>query len=168
MKPEIMSQEASIYELLPVFRELLAEGQKIRLTVTGTSMLPLLRNRIDSVLLAKAARYKKYDIVLYTRPDGKPILHRIIKETKDGFMIVGDNRREVDGPIAPECVLALAEGVYRGDSYIPCSTWWYKLYSRVWMGAGNFRAKLFPVVVFFGRLIKRIKQVDVKHEVDSK
>ena len=48
-------------------------------TVHGYSMYPLLCNHRDSVYIEKANSYKKYDVVLFERPNGKLVLHRIIK-----------------------------------------------------------------------------------------
>ena len=52
-------------------------------TVHGYSMYPLLCNHRDSVYIEKANSYKKYDVVLFERPNGKLVLHRIIKIRAD-------------------------------------------------------------------------------------
>ncbi len=60
-------------------------------SVVGFSMYPLLKNRRDSVIVERiTAPLKKYDVVLFRR-DKKLVLHRIVKITKDGFIIRGDN-----------------------------------------------------------------------------
>ena len=70
----------SMEELVPLIREVLSNGQSVRFSPKGTSMLPMLRQGIDSVVLSPVTcRLKKYDIPLYQRDDGSYILHRIIK-----------------------------------------------------------------------------------------
>ena len=65
-------------------------------TNVGDSMLPLLRERRDLLIIEKRSpgRMKKYDIVLYRRPSGKHILHRVLKVRKSDYVIAGDNRWE--------------------------------------------------------------------------
>ena len=57
-------------------------------TIVGDSMMPLLRNRRDTVkIIPVSGRLKKYDLPLYKRPDGKYVLHRIVKVKKDHYEI---------------------------------------------------------------------------------
>jgi hypothetical protein len=53
-------------------------------TPIGTSMMPLLRERIDTVKLVAPINIKKHDVVLYMRNDKTLVLHRIIKVKNDG------------------------------------------------------------------------------------
>ena len=60
--------------LMPLFHERLAAGQKIKFNPRGISMLPMLRQGIDSVTLSPLPdKLKKYDLPLYQRDDGIPI-----------------------------------------------------------------------------------------------
>ncbi|MGN1217900.1 MAG: S24/S26 family peptidase [Phocaeicola sp.] len=62
-------------------------------TVVGDSMEPLLHNRTSLVRIQSTQRIlKSMDIALYQRPDGKLVLHRILKVKKDCYIICGDNR----------------------------------------------------------------------------
>ena len=57
----------------------------------GTSMLPMLKNRRDTIVVkAKTERLKPLDVALYTR-GGKYILHRVLSVTDTGYIIRGDN-----------------------------------------------------------------------------
>lgn len=63
-------------QMIPLIQEALAAGQSVRIFPMGTSMLPMLRRGIDSVVLSPVTgRLKKYDIPLYIRENGKYILH---------------------------------------------------------------------------------------------
>ena len=84
----------SDYEEL--IREVLATGGEFRLYPHGTSMLPLLRQGIDSVALRSLDRPpRKFDILFYKRRDGSYILHRVKEVTKDGLVLWGDGRYRV-------------------------------------------------------------------------
>ena len=167
MKPETNLNTVSTKNLLPFLREMLDMGKEIRLTVTGNSMFPLLRNGRDSVLLKKTEQVKKPQVVLYLGENDEVILHRIIKKTKQGFMILGDNQTHIDGPIPPERILAVLTGFYRGEDYFSAQTWWYKLYGHIWSMAGPLRSTLVPVAIKIGSKIKRLEKRKKAHEMDS-
>jgi len=63
--------------------ELLEENGKHFQTTVGDSMEPMLRDRKNVVEIVKPTRpLKRYDLPLYRRPDGKYVLHRILKVKK--------------------------------------------------------------------------------------
>ena len=55
-------------------------GQLIYTNV-GDSMMPMLRENRDLMVITRKGegRMKKYDAILYRRPNGKYIMHRILK-----------------------------------------------------------------------------------------
>lgn len=62
-------------------------------TVVGDSMEPLLHSRTSLVRIQRTQHpLKSMDISLYQRPDGKLVLHRILRVKKDCYIICGDNR----------------------------------------------------------------------------
>ena len=79
------------------FEEVLEKKGVIAYTNVGVSMLPLLRENRDIMIIRKrgADRLKKYDAVLFVRPEVQDqscyVLHRILKVLEDGYWIVGDN-----------------------------------------------------------------------------
>ena len=77
---EIKEYYTQLDNLMPLFRERLAAGQKVQFSPRGISMLPMLRQGKDSVILSPLPEnLRKYDIPLYQREDGKYILHRIVE-----------------------------------------------------------------------------------------
>ena len=65
--------------MMPLLREQLDVGQQVRFSPRGTSMLPMLRPGIDSVVLRPLPeKLKKYDLPLYQRKNGQYVLHRVI------------------------------------------------------------------------------------------
>jgi len=80
-------------ELVPVLQLQMADGGEAPLTVTGSSMHPTLRHRRDRVLLVKAeAMPARPQVILYRRDNGSYVLHRIVRNRKDGWICSGDNQ----------------------------------------------------------------------------
>jgi len=88
-------------ELGPFIEESVKAGKKVKLTVTGDSMYPLFKSRVDTVVLdiPKNKKPGKYDIVFYKRDNGRYILHRILKEKNGAFVIAGDNEVKKEYPV---------------------------------------------------------------------
>lgn len=119
-------------ELVPLFRECLATGKSVRFSPQGISMLPMLRQGIDSVVLSPVTGpLNKYDLPLYQRSDGKYILHRVIG-AGNTYSCIGDNQFVEEPGIRPDQILALVTGFYRGDTYHSVQEPGYRLYCRLW------------------------------------
>ena len=127
-----MNKKYTADEMAPVIEALISEGKRVNLTVTGNSMYPLFRNRLDSVILEKSEVYKKNDIVFYKRDNGQYILHRIVGKKEKGFCIAGDNETKKEYPIAPSQIIARAISAQRGKKHINFSALWYKFYCFLW------------------------------------
>lgn len=120
----------SMKELVPLMQEVIGEGGEFRLFPRGTSMLPLLREGRDSVILVAPAVLKKRDICLYRRQDGTYVLHRLIKWDKAGGPVFcGDNQTALEYGVPSESVVAVVSAYYRGDKRIEVSAFSYRLYS---------------------------------------
>lgn len=99
-------------------------------TPIGTSMLPLLRERLDTVKLVAPTNIKKHDVVLYMRNDKTLVLHRIIRVHKDTFTMCGDNQCILEKHIKRSQIIAVMEGFYREEEYFPCTDKNYQKYVR--------------------------------------
>ena len=126
-------RQVSLDEMFPLMEEQLKEGGTVVFKPKGTSMLPLIRQGVDSVSIVKnTAHLKKYDIPLYRRSDGSFILHRILKTFPDGtYAMCGDNQVVFEYGISDENIIGVAQGIYRKDKYIPLSSFRMKIYSRL-------------------------------------
>ena len=121
----------SLAELLPVLEEQLAAGKEVCFGPKGTSMLPMLRQGVDSVVLHKApARLKKYDLPLYRRKDGSFVLHRIVGVSGNEYVTCGDNQWMREYHVRHSQVIGVVTGYYRGEEYISCDSAKYKRYCR--------------------------------------
>ncbi len=103
-------------------------------TPVGTSMWPMLRNRLDNVYLVKyEGGLKKYDLPVYIREDGSHVMHRCLEKSEDGtYVMCGDHQWEKEYGVREDQIIAVAKGFYRGEKYISCDNIFYKLYYRVW------------------------------------
>ena len=120
-------------ELLPLIRTQLAAGHKVRyLPFRGVSMMPMLRQGVDSVELAPLPeKLKKYDLPVYQYPSGKIVMHRIVEVREDCYICLGDNTYRYE-TIYPQQIIAVVSAFRRGDKRIEADAWAYRLYSRVW------------------------------------
>ena len=118
--------------LMPLIQERLNNGQSVRFSPRGISMLPMLRQGIDSVVLSPAPEaLKKYDLPLYRRDNGKYILHRIVGAGTT-YTCVGDNQFQLEPGVRRDQILALVTGFYRGDTLHSVNEPAYRLYCRFW------------------------------------
>lgn len=130
--PEIKQIETSLEELMPLMKECLAAGKSFRFSPRGISMLPMLRQGKDSVLLSPLPeKLRKYDIPLYRRDNGKYVLHRI-SETGETFTCIGDNQFVYEKGIRREQMIAVVTEFYRGEKRHSINEPAYKIYCRLW------------------------------------
>ena len=118
---------------MPIIREQLAAGGSVRFGPHGTSMLPMIRQGIDSVTLSPVSgELKKYDLPFYRRDNGQYVLHRILK-AKDGvYTCIGDNQFAYEKGIRQDQIIAYVTSFHRGDREIKVTSLSYKLYCRFW------------------------------------
>ena len=109
--------ELSMSEIWQLAEVVISSGGEFRFFHKGTSMLPLLRQGIDSVVLVSPTDIKKNDILLYKRANGQFVMHRAIKIKKDEYIMCGDNQYQHEHGIKKENILAKVKGIYRGEDY---------------------------------------------------
>ena len=98
---------------------LLSQGQYVGPTA-GVSMLPMLKNRRDTIVVAKKTeRLKPLDVALYKRGEAY-ILHRVLKVTDTGYIIRGDNCYS-DENVPEEDVIGVLVEFFRKDKHIVCA-----------------------------------------------
>lgn len=133
------SQVASMEELGPLMRELLSAGQSVRFSPKGISMLPMLREGKDSVVLMPLPdSLKRYDIPLYLRQDGTYVLHRIV-ELGDTFTCLGDNQFVTETGVTREQMIGVVTGFYRDGRYHSVESLPYRMYRCLWYRSRRLR-----------------------------
>lgn len=95
---------------------------------TGTSMMPLLRQHKDLMIIAPRpeGRLKNNDAVLFRRGNDY-VLHRIVKVLPEGYLITGDNQwaKEIVGD---EQIIGVLTGFIRDGKEHSVSEPAYRLY----------------------------------------
>lgn len=117
--------------------------------ITGTSMLPLLKEGRDLVELESCSqeRLKKGNVVLYKKNDGTLVLHRIIKtENGEFFTVLGDHQFNNDERVNNNQIIAVACGFFIKGRYVNEKTRWYRLYKKIWLCNLNVRRIILAVL----------------------
>ena len=128
-----MSESIHLSDYEELIREVLASGGEFRLYPHGTSMLPLLRQGIDSVALRSLDRPpQKFDILFYKRQDGSFILHRVKEVTNEGIVLWGDNHTMLEYGITEENIIGYAARIFRGETELDCQGFGYRMYLWLW------------------------------------
>lgn len=105
-----MDKQYTYAMLESVIVEKLNMGASVTIQPKGTSMLPLIHQGRDEVILKKPeARLKKYDIAFYKRASGQFVLHRVIRKRKNDYVFCGDNQMEYEYNITDDMILAVVQ-----------------------------------------------------------
>ncbi len=121
-------------------------------TTSGFSMYPMLRDRRDTIIVKKPnGRLKKYDVALYKRGE-KYILHRVIKVTATGYVILGDNCERKEYDITDKHILGVLDSFYRGEKYITLDKLSYKFYVFT-------RRLTHPARVFWRKFKRKVRKI---------
>lgn len=137
-------------EMVGLIEEVISKDGDFRLYPRGTSMLPLIVEGKDSVILCKPGLLSKYDIVLYQRKNGQYVLHRIVKISGNDLVLRGDNQSELEKEITADMVIAKVKGVFIKETFYEGNTGPYKFYFLKLFLRRNFRKFKFR----FKRVIK--------------
>ena len=113
------------------FEREIADNGVLYYTVSGLSMLPLLHPHSDIVVIRKPnGRLKKYDVALYKIPDGRYVLHRIIKVRDKDYVICGDHCIRKEYGISDDNIIGvMTEFVRKGKTHSVDAAA-YRLYSH--------------------------------------
>lgn len=122
----------------PSIAQVLAEQGVYVGAATGRSMWPMLRDRRDTVVLEPPRRPLTVgDVVLYRR-GGSYVLHRMVDQTGDAYVILGDNCLAYEQVPANQ-VLGVLTGFYRGERAVDMGGWRYRAYMRLWQATTPLR-----------------------------
>lgn len=124
--------EIQLEQLMPLFLEQFERGKSVKFAPRGISMLPMLRQGLDCVILSPLPeRLKKYDLPLYRRDDGKYVLHRIV-EAGETYTCMGDNQFVPEPGLRHDQMIAVVTAFTRGEREISVRAPGYWLYCRFW------------------------------------
>lgn len=123
-------QVLNLEELFPIIEEVISSGGEFRLFPRGVSMLPLLRQGTDSVVLVSPTQVVENDMVLYKRDSGQFVLHRVVKIKNGEYIMCGDNQTELEYGIGERNFLAKVSYFYHGNEKITPENKEYQKYIK--------------------------------------
>ena len=139
------------------YEEALLENGRIMRTSVGTSMLPLLREKRDVVIIERpSGRLKRYDVPLYRSADGRYILHRVLHVKKDSYVICGDHRTKKEYGITDDQIVGVLTGIIRDGKTIKTTDFSYRLYAHLWCDFFYVRVAIIKLKSLFSRVISRL------------
>lgn len=128
-----MNEAVRISDYDSLIREVLATGGEFRLYPHGTSMLPLIRQGVDSVALRSLdGPVKKQDILFYRRSDGSYVLHRVKSVGRRGIVLWGDNQHVLEYGVTEDQIIGRVARIFRADHEINCRSFKYRAYLWLW------------------------------------
>ena len=123
-------KEIAINEIYSLIKEVVGSGGEFELYPKGTSMLPLIREKKDSVILISPETIKKGDIAFYIRDDGTFTLHRVVKVKNDIFTMCGDNQFVLEDGIRKNQIFAKVKSIKRDGVVFEANDKIYKKYLK--------------------------------------
>lgn len=161
-----MNKEIQLDDAIELIKEKLNSGGNVTFSPHGTSMLPMLRDGEDVVILSKPkGRLHLFDIPLYKRENGTYVLHRVVGFDEDGsYILRGDNQIYNERGIKDSDIIAVVTGFYRkGKPYTVKSVkyrmyvnfWYYFYYSRRAYHGGRNR---------LSHILKKLKKAENNEE----
>ena len=148
-----MNEKVTFSEMLPLIEDQLNKGGEVRFSPNGTSMLPLLRQGIDEVVIAKYnGGLRKFDIPFYRRKNGQFVLHRLVKKTKNGeYFMCGDHQSELESGITDENIIGVVSRIHRGNKVIRSGS----LSFYLWAILGPRYIRLYHIYTQIKRKLRR-------------
>ncbi len=130
----LKSKETRLDEVMDIIVEKLEAGGTVTFTPHGVSMLPMLRDGKDVVMLKKpSGRLHLFDVALYRRDNGQYVLHRVIDFCKDGsYVFCGDNQFVKEKGIKDEQIFAVVTGFHRKGKPYHVTSLRYRVYINFW------------------------------------
>lgn len=126
-----MTENVPIEALIPVMEEAFRRGKSFRLPIRGTSMLPLLVEGRDAVILAKpSGALAAGDIPLYRRSDGTYVLHRVVAVEGSAYVLCGDNQTAPEHGVTDADVCAVVTAIERDGKPVELTDPAYCRYCR--------------------------------------
>ena len=140
------------------FEEEIQRHGRLIYTNVGTSMMPLLRQKRDLMIIEKPkGRLKKYDVPLYKRDNGQYVLHRILKVCKDDYVICGDHCYQKEYGITDRHIIGVLTAVVRDGVEISVEDYRYRLYVHLWCDFFYIRAMILRCKALISRIRKKRK-----------
>ena len=118
-------------EYVSMLRELTQEGKEVSMIISGSSMSPFLIHARDSICFKAPWREpRRGDMVFFERPTGQFVMHRVLRKKPEGYYIIGDAQKDIEGPVQPEQIFAIITKVCRKGKWLKPGDFWWEFLDR--------------------------------------
>ncbi|MBO5042221.1 MAG: S24/S26 family peptidase [Clostridia bacterium] len=146
------AKNVTLQEMMPLIRAQLAAGRSVRIYPRGTSMLPMLVEDRDSVVLSPLPdRLRRYDLPLYQRKNGQFVLHRVVR-VGETYTCIGDNQFLLEEGLTHEQMIAVVSSFTRDGKEYSVTDLPYRFYRAFWFRSRHIRR-------FWRRCMGRIRRL---------
>ena len=140
------------------YRQVLEEKGVLSFAPNGNSMWPFIKNHKQSVVIEKITRpINRLDVLLYVRPDGTYVLHRVVEVLEDGYLMRGDSQF-VSEKISKEWVLGIMTFFYKGQNQISVQAPKYQKQVEKWYRDGVITRLKKKTFNFTGRVKNKLSR----------
>ena len=130
----------------------------------GISMRPMVLNKEGILEVHKlTGPAKRYDLVMYVRGGKQGVIHRVVKDLGDQYLIIGDNCWLMEA-VPKEDVKGIVTRFFRKGKWYDVDNKWYKLYVHLWVDFLFIKRPLF----FVRDKIKALLGLSYKKETPDK
>lgn len=135
--------------LLSEVARLIKAGGTVTIKVKGNSMLPFITGERDSVILRRAGKLKRGDIVLAKLENGQYVLHRIIALNAQRITLMGDGNLYGTEKCPRTAIAGQAIRILRRGKTINCTSPAQRRWAALWR-------RLLPVRRYLLAIYRRI------------
>ncbi len=151
------NSEFFLVDAIEAIEQVLSSGGEFHLYPKGTSMLPLIKQNRDSVVLKRNTKMpaKKHDIAFYRRQNGQFVLHRVMNIEDDGtYTMCGDNQTKLEYGIKREQIIGYVSAIHRKGKPLKMENDGYLFYVSLWS-----KMPIRKFVFFFRRVKNKIVRI---------
>ena len=151
-----MSKPNGIEAQIPEMRRVLNSGKFVEFETHGFSMIPLLHDGGDRVILSKPKLPLQInDVALCKTDDGRYLLHRVISLDNGGYTLRGDNCVSTEFCSCDDDVIGVAVSFIRSGKTIDVNSGKYRFYVRNRVFLLKLWRAVWYISDFFVKLFRR-------------
>ncbi len=141
--------------LMPIIHTALEEGQKVRLIVNGSSMLPFIVGNDTIEIEPIPSQLMRGHIVLAEPVKGRYVIHRIVRIRENQIFLRGDAQNRTEGPLTLQSVYGCIVSTSRNGRVYQLNSGWLHMAGMIWIGCAPLTGWLLRLIVDLGRRDKR-------------
>jgi len=122
------------HEIMPVIRAALERGQRVRMTVTGTSMRPFIHDGDVVELEPVRSMPRLGDVVQVQCSEECCVVHRVVRIEGEAFFLRGDANAHCEGPFGRDSLCGRVILCYRNGRAraYDCGVWRFAGLAWAW------------------------------------